>query len=181
MHVLQESEQFYQGLQRHEAICSVSLATNRPKVLCRSSWLRVSGFFCAVWCPRPIEEWMTVCFQLVGETRGRCVSCPLCRGKCSSCSARHECLTGAGIFNLKPDFDKAAEPTLGRNPRPAHENFYRFRRPTEQPDGLSQGFAAVAISANPPHIMSWTWHSQKIVPCVCRPMSRFTATLTCYL
>ena len=99
------------------------------------------------------NELWTLCFQLVGEAR-RCVSCPLCRGKCSSCSARHECLTGAGIFNPKPNFNKAAEPTFGRNSRPAHENFYRS--PAEQPDGLSQGFAAVAISANPPHFMSWT-------------------------
>ena len=39
-----------------------------------------------------------------------------------------------GFFNPKPDFDKAAEPTFGRNRRPAHENFYRM--PADQPDGL---------------------------------------------
>ena len=48
-----------------------------------------------------------------------------------------------GIFNPEQDFDKAAEPTFGRNPRTADENLYR--RPAKQPDGLSQGFAAVAI------------------------------------
>ena len=59
-----------------------------------------------------------------------------------------------GIFNPEQDFDKAAEPTFGRNPRPADENLHR--RHAKQPDGLSQGFAAVAISANPPHFMSWS-------------------------
>ena len=59
-----------------------------------------------------------------------------------------------GIFNPEQDFDKAAEPTFGRNPLPADENLHR--RPANQPDGLSQGFAAVAISANPPHFMSWS-------------------------
>ena len=54
-----------------------------------------------------------------------------------------------GIFDPEQDFDQAAEPTFGRNPRPADENLHR--RPAKQPDGLSQGFAAVAISANPPH------------------------------
>ena len=59
-----------------------------------------------------------------------------------------------GIFNPEQDFDKAAEPTFGRSPRPADENLHR--RPTKQQDGLSQGFAAVAISANLPHFMSWS-------------------------
>ena len=58
-----------------------------------------------------------------------------------------------GIFNPEQDFDQAAEPTFGRNPRPADENLHR--RPAKQPDGLSQGFyfifVAVAISANAPH------------------------------
>ena len=57
-----------------------------------------------------------------------------------------------GNFNPEQDFDKAAEPTFGRNPLPADENLHQ--RPANQPDGLSQGFAAVAISANPPHFMS---------------------------
>ena len=59
-----------------------------------------------------------------------------------------------GNFSPEQDFDKAAEPTFGRNSRPADENLHR--RPAKQPDGLSQGFAAVAISANPPHFMSWS-------------------------
>ena len=46
-----------------------------------------------------------------------------------------------GIFDPEQDFDKAAEPTFGRNPRPADENLHR--RPAKQPDGFSQGFAAV--------------------------------------
>ena len=58
-----------------------------------------------------------------------------------------------GIFNPEQDFDKAAESTFGRNPRPADENLHR--RPAKQPDRLSQGFAAVAISANRPHFISW--------------------------
>ena len=59
-----------------------------------------------------------------------------------------------GIFNREQNFDKAAEPTFGRKPRPADENLHR--RPAKQPDGLSQSFAAVAISANPPRFMSWS-------------------------
>ena len=59
-----------------------------------------------------------------------------------------------GIFNPEQDFDKAAEQTFGWNPRPADENLHR--RHAKQPDGLSQGFAAVAISANPPHFMGWS-------------------------
>ena len=39
-----------------------------------------------------------------------------------------------GIFNPEQDFDKAAEPTFGRNPRPADENLHR--RPAKQPDGF---------------------------------------------
>ena len=37
-----------------------------------------------------------------------------------------------GIFNPEQDFDKAAEPTFGRNPRPVDEH----RRPAKQPDGF---------------------------------------------
>ena len=59
-----------------------------------------------------------------------------------------------GIFNPEQDFNKAAEPTFGRNPGPADENLNR--RPAKQPDGLSLGFAAVATSANPPHFISWS-------------------------
>ena len=84
-----------------------------------------------------------------------------------------------GILNPEQDFDKAAEPTFGRNPRPADENLHR--RPAKQPDGLSQGFAAVAISVNLLHFMSWSSALTENWPCDCRPLSRFTATLTCYL
>ena len=55
-----------------------------------------------------------------------------------------------GLFH--PEQDEAAEPTFGRNPRPADEILHR--RPAKQPDGLSPGFAAVAISANAPYFMS---------------------------
>ena len=67
-----------------------------------------------------------------------------------------------GIFNPEQDFDKAAKLTFGRNPRPADENLHR--RYAKQPDGLSQGFAAVAISANPPHFMSWSGAHGKLSP-----------------
>ena len=99
-----------------------------------TTWLWVSRFFCAVWCRRPTEEW------IVSRWFPACLrSTPICflpsvSLQVQRCSARHECLTGAGIFNPKPDFDIAAEPTFGRNPRPAHENFYWM--PAEQPDGL---------------------------------------------
>ena len=64
-------------------------------------------------------------------------------------------------FSTQNRIFTAAEPTFGRNPRPAHENFYR--RPVEQPDGLSQGFAAVAISAN-----NKTWTSALTENCPLR-------------
>ena len=38
-----------------------------------------------------------------------------------------------GIFNPEQDFDKAAEPTFGRNLRPADENLHR-RPPSSQMD-----------------------------------------------
>ena len=66
-----------------------------------------------------------------------------------------------------------------------------YRRPAEQPDGLSYGFATVAISANPPHFMSWTLAltAASVGVCACRRLRLsasvglclVTATLTCYL
>ena len=44
-----------------------------------------------------------ICFQLVYEAR-RWVSSPLCCSKCSSCSARHECLARAGDFQPRKGF-----------------------------------------------------------------------------
>ena len=119
-----------------------------------TTWLWVSGFFCAVWwCPQPTEEWIVNLFPACWR------STPMFPALCVMASAAAVLpVTNAsperGFSTQKPDFDKAGEPTFGRNPRPAHESFYR--RPVEQPDGLSQGFAAVAISANLPHFMSWT-------------------------
>ena len=95
-----------------------------------------------------------ICFQLVYEAR-RCISSPLCCGKCSSCSARHECLARAGDFQPRTGFWQSCGTDFWKEPsRPADENLHR--RPAKQPDGLSQGFAAVAISANPLHFMSWS-------------------------
>ena len=98
----------------------------------------------------------------------------------ASCSARHECLARAGDFQPRTGFWQSCGTDFGRNPRPADENLHR--RPAKQPDGLSQGYLQLwRFQRNRRILWAGLRRSRKIVPRDCRPMSRFTATLTCQL
>ena len=87
-----------------------------------------------------------------------------------------------GIFNPEQDFDESCGTDFWKenstSSRPADENLHR--RPAEQPDGYRRALQLWRSQ----RIRRILWAGLRRSPsrrCDCRPMSRFTATLTCYL
>ena len=123
-----------------------------------------------------------ICFQLVYEAR-RWVSNPLCCGKCSSCSARHECLARAGDFQPRTGFWQSCGTDFWKEPS---TSWWEFASKAGTPSSQIDYRRALQLwrSQRTRRIL-WAGlrRSRKIVPCDCRPLSRFTATLdlTCYL